>query len=1227
MSYDLGTAHGTIELEYNGRGAAARAEKDMDSVSKKGKTTEKDLKNLQKAFANFGKGLLSLGKFGAIALGLTQVAAAAANAAIQVAGIVPALTSLASLSAALPGVLVGVAASVGVLKAAFAGVGDTIKLAFSTKATDVKKFEESLKNLSPSARKFAEAIHTAVPALKKVQQGIQETFFAKSGIAFAVPLAVNALHKIQIPLLGLTSEFGRMTRQVTGFAVSGKTIDFVGKSVVAFRKALANVTPQIGPVLKGLRDVGTVGLPLLGKLGTAVGGVASGFAHWLSAIASDGRLQTWIDTALKTLQTLGGIASNVGTILINVFQAAGDTAGGLLGNIEKLTSGFAEFTSSAEGAKAIRALFTGIGAVASALTPVLTTLVGALAGALGPALADLAKGVGPVLLQVVQTLAPAFAPLATGIVAVLKAVTPLLVPIANLVSLLAQLAGGALSALASQLGPVIALFAGAFTDALKTLAPVLSEVLTKGLPLAATAGVQLAQAFAPLAPLLVTLAQAFATAIIDNMPEITALITKLIPVIVQFATALSGTLGKALSALIPLIPTIVNAFVTFLTVWYSIQIGLLQLYTGFLNFLTFLTTVPGIIGGALSALGGIIASVFNSVVSFLGGAISGIVAFFTALPGRIGSALSALPGAILTWIKTAASGAAFAFGAMIGTLITFAYNAPGRIAAALAALPGQIRGVIVSAWNIARSAFASGVSAVVSFATQLPGRVRGAISSLVSAISSVVKSAWSSAKSAFSSGVSGTVSVAKSLPGKVVGALRGLGGMLFSAGKDAVMGLVNGIKAGINAVGNAAKELASSVMAGVRSTLRIGSPSKEMHQLGVYSYQGLNRGLAAGYKAAATTGKNLARYVTQGYTAGINGTAAQIKAANQKLINMVNDAYAKNSKGVRAITAGQKNAVLKVISKGNAQLLKLSAQATTISGRLKTAQANLADIQKSYNDAYASAVEKTKSTFSLVNADQPVSLELSLSNLKKAVGDAQEFSKNIQVLAKRGLNKDLLQQLVDAGAADGGQMAKALAGASDATIKQFNTLEGQLGTAANSVGKSTADALYGAGLKAAQGLVKGLQQQEGAIQKEMDRIAQGMVNSIKKALKIKSPSRIMFNLGAFTTQGLVNGLKSLQGKVTDAAKSLATSSIIPTVTLAAQTSAANVGAAVNSIRPQTPDATGTFGPYNFMIDGKVIASLTIDAITGNPKTVAKAANEGNRAAAWTGSGRSNSGSR
>jgi len=1120
MAYDLGTAHGKIELSYDGAESVDKAKKDIDSVGDKSKDTDRDLSKLGATLKGLGKGA----SLTFLTVGMTNAAAGAADLVVELLGIVPQLTSIASLASALPALFAGGAAALGTFKAITAGVGDTLKAAFDPKGA--KKFAEGLKELSPAAQEFARAVQANVKPLQEYQKSVQEAFFSASGLTKALPVVSDILEQFRPHIIGMAHDFGEVTKQVAAFATEGRTVTFLEDSISTFRDALNSVRPAIEPILTGLRAVGEVGMPLLLNLGGAVGDLGVKFGNWLNAIASDGRLNEWIDTAIGTLKTLGGILQNVGSILQSVFQAAGQTGGGLLQTIEKVTGAFATFLNSAEGSAALRSLFQGISDVASQLSPVITTLAGALAGALGPALTRIATELGPVLLQVVQALAPAFAPLAKAIADVVIAVAPLLPPLAQAVALFAQLAAGALSSIASELGPVIGLLGQGLVSVLKELAPVIQQALVQGLPLAAQAGLALLQAFRPLLPVMIQFGQVLAQSLMDNLPALLSIAQQLLPVIAQLAAAFAGNLATALQAIIPLIPTIVSGIVAFLRVFYGIISVMLQVYTAIMQFIGGLAQIPGKIVEFVTAAKNFIVNGFNAVVTAVSTAITSIVNFFTALPGRIGAGLAALPGVVWNLIKNTATQAAFLFGQMIGTLVSLSINVPRRIGAALAALPGVVANLARSAWNAARSAFVAGVNAAVSFARQLPGRTRSAISALVGNLRSLAVSAWNALKSAFSGGINNAVSLARGLPGRIKGALGNLGSLLASAGRDAVQGLINGLRSGIGAAADAARSLGSSVMSGIRSTLKIKSPSKAMITIG--------------------------RYVVQGLEKGLLGSAAQIKAASNKLANYINDAFSN-----KLIKRGARNSVLSTLASGTRQLTALVNRTNTVAAQLKNAQTKLADVQKAYNDVYANAVQKTKDTFSLVTSGQTfVNLDLTKERFQAAVDQAKKFAANIANLAKRGLNKDLLQQLVDAGAADGGAMAAALAGASSATIKEFNALQGQLTSAAKSVGKTTADAMYGAGLKAAQGLVAGLQKQQVAIQRQMDKIADAMVARIKKALKIKSPSRIMFNLGRFTTEGLLDGLLSLKRQVALAAQQLATSSIIPTVQLTASKSAA-----------------------------------------------------------------------
>lgn len=839
MSYDLGTAHGKIVLDYNGDQAVGKAESDIDRLKKKADQGDKSVGKLGKALGALGKGV----SLGALVVGLTNGAAQAGALAIQVAGIVPQLVSIASLSAALPAVYASAAVAVGVLKASFAGIGEVVKEAFNTESPE--KFNEALKKLSPNAQAFAIALREQAPALKEIQQGIQDAFFSND-FQGLLPRLAAGLKSMQPTLNGLAKDFGALGKSVAGFVLdSDASWEFLDNAAISLREQLAKIAPVIVPLLTGLRDVGTVGLPLMDRLGSAVAEVAGEFATWLSEIAADGRLQGWIDTALSTLNELGDVIGNVFSILNSVLGAAQATGGGLLGTLAEITGQFAAFLKSAEGSAAINALFSSILEIARQLAPVITTLVGALAGALGPALLRIATEIGPVLLETVEALAPAFAPLANAIADLLIAVAPLIPPIAKLVALLATALAGGVSGLASALGPVISMLSGGMLQALEELAPLVSEVLIQALPIAAEAGLELAKAFAPLVPAIVGFASALAQALLPHIPTLIDAAQRLIPPLVELATLFADQLAAGLIAIIPHLPAIIgflvsmqSAIITLVGIGIKLIIFLNNLNQKFL-------ALPGAIAGAMAGLREGVGNALGAVLGFLTSLGGQIISWFQTLPGRIIGFLKSLPGNLADIFETALNGAATIVGTIVGLIVGIVTKLPPRIGEALANLGSTLWARVTDAWNGARTRFSTGVSNATAAARLLPGRVASAVSALPGQLANVARNAWNRLVSAFNDGRNRAVANARELTGRIRSALGNIGSALYSAGANLIQGLINGISSGIGRVLNMVSGLASRVKGAFNSALQIFSPSRVFFDSGVNIDEGLINGIKA----------------------------------------------------------------------------------------------------------------------------------------------------------------------------------------------------------------------------------------------------------------------------------------------------------------------------------------------------------------------------------------------
>jgi phage-related protein len=903
MSYDLGTAYGTIELDYDGGIAAEQAQRDIDKVGDEAKKSERQLKSFSDQLDSVFKGLTALGKgAGILALSgtLSQAVISAGALAIQLLGAVPPLASMLSFASTLPALLAGAALSAGVLAAAFAGVEDALSAAISG---DAEEFAEAIEKLSPAARSFAESFRDAMPAIKAVQQGIQEAFFGNAGLESSVRRGVAQLQTLRPVLEGIAARFGGLTAELVRVGTSAQSLEFVTQTGLSLQRVLDAFKPAIEPLISGLTAAGAIGLPVLEGLGAAVAQLAVNFGDWLNRIAETGQLSEWLSTAIATAQTLGNIVLNLGQTIGTVFGIANSVGGSFLDTLELLTNNLLNFVQSAEGSRAIATLFQTISAAASTLVPVVLTLVGALVNALGPAIIELAATLGPVLLETVNALAPAFGPVAQGILAIAQAVSPLLPLLGQLVAFLGTYLGGVAQVLAATLGPLIELIAGGLTQAFAALMPVITELFANGLPLAIEAGLALASAFEPLVPLLVQLATTLASSLLPVLPEIQQAVGDgLIPAITEFATALSGVLADGLQRIIPMIPILVQGFVALVPVIIAVYTTGLQLLTWLVQFSGFLASIPGAIfafGAALvSGFVNAITGAYNAVITF-GGMI---LAFFQALPGQIMSFVSSLPGLLAGWAMSAINGALFAFGYGIGLIIKLVTQWIPTMMAAIAGLPAQLGALAQRAWTAVVNFFTSGINSAVNLAQSLPGRVSGAVSSLVSLIGNTARSAWDGAVNAFSNGVSRAVSLAQSLPGRIAGAVGGLGSLLYGAGRDAIQGLINGIGSLVDAAAGAARAAAQRVADGIKSALKIGSPSRLLFQYGAWTTEGFINGLKslqgqlsnvaetlAGTAIAPTAmnAQNSASYITNNNSTTYSGTSGGPGVTFNQTVNAI----------------------------------------------------------------------------------------------------------------------------------------------------------------------------------------------------------------------------------------------------------------------------------------------------------------------------------------------------
>ena len=346
----------------------------------------------------------------------------------------------------------------------------------------------------------------------------------------------------------------------------------------------------------------------------------------------------------------------------------------------------------------------------------------------------------------------------------------------------------------------------------------------------------------------------------------------------------------------------------------------------------------------------------------------------------------------------------------------------------------------------------------------------------------------------------------------VANGIRSNQGAMNAAGRNLasaiIEGMVSGLASGIGGVVDAARHIASSAINAAKGVLDINSPSKVFIAIGKSVNEGFLKGLMSGDKSKID---------------------AAFSSMQKQLL-----ALSKNSKASaaeRKKAASAYTYLTKNLADEHKKLDSLTTKYDQYTQKIKDAQQALADATKTRDD-YNKSIKDEFSVLPSIDADTTAaSYEKDLAD---QIEKTKQFANALQRLRKLGLNDTAYQDLLSKGIS-ALPFVNDLLSQGQNGVNQINSLDKQLSDVATSLGKTASTQLYQAAVDSAAGLVKGLQNQQKAIEKQMDVIATAMVNAIKKKLGIKSPSTVFAEVGGYSGEGIVQGLNGMSGAVANAA--------------------------------------------------------------------------------------------
>ncbi|GAA4680543.1 hypothetical protein GCM10023226_17140 [Nocardioides nanhaiensis] len=546
--------------------------------------------------------------------------------------------------------------------------------------------------------------------------------------------------------------------------------------------------------------------------------------------------------------------------------------------------------------------------------------------------------------------------------------------------------------------------------------------------------------------------------------------------------------------------------------------------------------IKSIVSAAAKAVGAAVTGLLNIVVRFakftpLGMIVrnwNAIMGFFGSIPGRVKGAFSAAG----TWLRKA--GASVIAGLLAG---------------------------LVGAWRT-----------VSSWVGGIGGKIIGALSSAGSWLVNAGRATMTGLRNGISGAWSTVTSWLSGIPGKVKGALSGAGSWLISAGADVIRGFTSGIRSMAGSIVSTIKTYVTDKLPGVvKKALGIASPSKVFRRLGRWLPIGLAVGIRSTASAATKALKAVTDRIAKASESAVKREANRIYRARQRagakitkteatrLAKASRAARAQQAKAARLLVRDQDRRT-KSIWKGRpagaatdrllrninsnggfrrgariqtATIADFARAREVLTTRLKKAQDRLANAVALRDDFKRSVVENVRSYTSLMNAEgkvnvygflQKVTSADIVASMRDRLAVVQKFTTDMATLLRSGLNQQTYRELVEAGPEAASDYAAALVAGGSTAVAEVNGLNAQINAAANTLGTSSSSTLFQAGVNAAQGLVKGIESQINRINKAAKRVANQLARAIKKALGIRSPSRVLALIGRWVPAGLAVGM-------------------------------------------------------------------------------------------------------
>lgn len=541
---------------------------------------------------------------------------------------------------------------------------------------------------------------------------------------------------------------------------------------------------------------------------------------------------------------------------------------------------------------------------------------------------------------------------------------------------------------------------------------------------------------------------------------------------------------------------------------------------------------------------------FANVIRNLPQIITTFIQSLGQLPGKIKAELDKVINNVKTWATNMANNAKTAANNFVSNVSNGLRNIGNKVKSQIDKALNSVKTWASNMASNAANAATQFISNVINTLSGLPGQVSSALGNVISAVVSWV-----------SGFVSSAINAATQFGTNLINTLRQIPSQVISIGTEIVNGVWQGIKNAASTFISNVTNFFKNIVDTVKNALGIHSPSKVFdEEIGQNIVKGVIKGVNKQKKNAKKSAKELSKLYVEAAEEKLN----DLKEINDISISAEIEYWKRIKKETKKGSAGYKQAnkeIKKLRKDLNEQMMQLEQDyMENVAQTKEQLLSDIKEVEQAYDDAVKSRQEEILSSlglFDVFTSETENTTQTLISNLQSQVNALNEWSQLLVNLEKRGISQGLLEELQNMGVeslADirllnsmtdeelnkyvalwGQKQSAALKQSLKEVDKQeyLNQIKGLINEAGNTLdeleteyknslkelGVETADTSVQIGQDLINGITNGINSKYPEMKKALKDMCKKMTTTVKKTLKIASPSKVFAELGGYTAEG------------------------------------------------------------------------------------------------------------